>query len=92
MSELNKLVLAYLGKDVDSLGLIFDNAEQVRTFLKKRPFSYTLLPDSHEVDKKYHVGSRPTSMVICKKGNLKMTIHSNSTIREELGAAIDSLR
>ncbi|MCF0039728.1 peroxiredoxin family protein [Dyadobacter fanqingshengii] len=91
MPELNELVKAYEGKDVVFLALTFNSAGQVRTFQKKRNFNYTLLPNSGEVDKKYQVGSWPTSMVIDQAGDIKMTMNSSPKVREEIASAINSL-
>ncbi len=92
MPELNKLVQKYGNENVVFLGLTYNNAAQVNTFLQKRTFSYTQLPNSHEVDTKYQVSSWPTSFVIDKKGTVKKIIGSSPKIREELEAVIDSLQ
>ncbi|WP_158542169.1 peroxiredoxin family protein [Pedobacter chinensis] len=91
MPELNKLVQAYANKDIVFLALTFNSAEQVKAFLEKRTFSYTVLPDSGDTDKKYAINSWPTSMVIDKEGNIKLIIQSSPKIQEELGGTIDSL-
>jgi len=92
MPELNKLVQTYNQGDVVFLALTFNDAGQVIKFLKTHTFSYTLLPGSSKVDEQYKITSWPTSMVICKKGNIKKVIQSGTAIRDELGAAIDALR
>jgi peroxiredoxin len=92
MPELNKLVQEYGNKDVVFLGLTYNNAEQVNTFLQKRAFSYTQLPHSHEVDTRYQVSSWPTSIVIDQAGNVKKIVGSSPKIREELKAVIDALK
>ena len=92
MPELNELVRINDGKDVIFLALTFNNAEQVKTFLKKRIFNYHLIPNSHEVDKKYQVSSWPTSIIIDKNGHVKKVMNSSPKIREELEAVIVSLK
>jgi len=92
MPELNQLVQSYDSKNVVFLGLTHNDAKQVNTFLQKHAFSYTQLPGSHEVDKKYQVSSWPTSMVIDKEGNIKKIIGSSPKIREELAGAINALQ
>lgn len=72
MPGLNALVQDYKGKDVVFLALTYNTREQVTSFLRKRSFDYTLLPDSKDVDKKYNVSSWPTSIVIDKKGIVNM--------------------
>ena len=91
MPELNKLTKAYDPNDVVFLALTFNKDDQVRTFLKKRAFDYTLLPGSQEVDQNYHISSWPTSMVIDRDGTIKFITQSSPKIREELGAAIEAL-
>ncbi|MET0636923.1 MAG: TlpA disulfide reductase family protein [Chitinophagaceae bacterium] len=92
MPELNMLVSEYEGKDVIFLGLTYNNADQVKSFLERRSFSYTVVPDSHEIDKIYQVSSWPTSIVIDRKGYVKMIVNSHPKIREELDAAIKSIK
>lgn len=92
MPELNKLVQEYNQGDVVFLALTFDNATQVKAFLKTHSFNYMLLPASRAVDELYKISLWPTSMVICKKGNLKKVILSSTKIREELSVAINALR
>jgi peroxiredoxin len=92
MPELNKLVRAYDSKNVVFLGLANNKAKQVETFLQKHTFTYALLPDADEVANKYQVSSWPTSIVIDKKGDVKIITGSSPKIREELEAAINSLQ
>lgn len=89
--ELNRLAKVYYTNDVVFLGLTFNNAEQVKLFLKNHSFDYVLLPNSHGVDEKYKISSWPTNIVIDKKGIIKKIIHSDPKIREELAATISSL-
>lgn len=92
MPDLNQLVQSYESKNVVFLGLTYNDAKQVNTFLQKRSFSYTLLPDSREVDNKYQVSSWPTSIVIDKDGNVKKIVGSSPKIREELDTVINALQ
>lgn len=91
MPELNKLAKAYNSNEVVFWALTFNNGDQVRTFQKKRTFDYIILPNSYEVDQKFHISSWPTSMVIDQEGTIKFIIQSSPKIREELGNAIDAL-
>lgn len=91
MPELNKLVELYNNKNVIFLGLSFNNAGQIKTFLQQHSFHYTLLPDSDGVDKKYQVSSWPTNIVIDKNGYIKMIVNSDPKIREQVEAVINSL-
>ena len=89
--ELNSLVQDYKDKNVVFLGLTFSTKDQVKKFLIKHPFDYTLLPGSEEANKKYNVSSWPASMVIDKNGVIKKIINSSENIHEELKNGISSL-
>jgi peroxiredoxin len=91
MPELNKLVQEYDGENIVFLGLAFNNAEQIKTFLNKHAFSYTLLTNSTAVDKKYHVNSWPTSFVIDRGGIIRSVIKVSSKIGEDLKSIINAL-
>ena len=92
MPALNELAREYDGKNVIFLALTFNSSEQIRTFQKKRVFNYTLLPNSGEVDKRYHIGNWPTSIVTDKEGDIKLIVNSSPEIREDLVQVIDSLK
>lgn len=92
MPELNKLTATYDSSQVVFLALTYNNVKEVTSFLQKRQFTYTIIPGSQEVDKMYHVSEWPTSIVIDKKGLIKMIIHSDPAIRERLEKIIDSLK
>jgi len=89
--ELNKLVDEYDPKNVVFLGLTFNNSDQVRKFLTKHPFKYTLFPASKEVDKKYNISSWPASIVIDRDGKIKKIIYSSDKIHDELKNEINPL-
>ncbi len=89
--ELNKLMAEYDSKSVVFLGMTFNNADQIKTFLKRHTFNYTLLPNSAEIDKKFHVSMWPTSVVIDRSGYIKLIINSSPQIHKELKSNIDSL-
>ena len=44
--KLNKLTEGFVGKDVVFLGLTTDNEDKVKKYLKKKPFDFTILPNS----------------------------------------------
>lgn len=89
--ELNELVREYNNKPVVFLGLTFNNADQIKTFVKKHTFNYNLLPNSAEIDKKFHISLWPTSIVIDREGYVKLVINSGPQLQEELKSAISSL-
>ena len=53
MPKLNALVEKYKGKKVVFLGLTMNNDAMVNKFLKKKPFKFTILPNSFGVVLKY---------------------------------------
>jgi peroxiredoxin len=89
--QLNALVISNENQNVVFLALTFNNADQIKTFVKKHPFNYKLLPNSAETDKKYQVSLWPTSIVIDKVGNIKRIMNSNPQIEQEIESVINSL-
>lgn len=51
--NLNRLAEAYKGKDVVFLGLTTEDPNRVNNFLKSKPFSFNILPNSFGVVLKY---------------------------------------
>jgi peroxiredoxin len=51
--KLNKLAEKYSGKDVVFMGLTMENETRVNLFLQKRPFRFTIVPNSLGVLLKY---------------------------------------
>lgn len=44
--KLNKLVAKYSGKDVMFMGLTMDNPDLITPYLRKKPFNFTIVPNS----------------------------------------------
>lgn len=44
--KLNKLVEKYAGKEVVFMGLTMDNPERITPYLQKKPFDFTIIPNS----------------------------------------------
>jgi peroxiredoxin len=89
--ELNALVREYESKPVVFLAMTFNNTNQIRTFVKKHTFIYNLLPNSAEIDKKFHVSLWPTSIVIDKEGYIKLIVNTSPQIQEEMRRVMNSL-
>ncbi len=77
--KLNQLVASYQGKDVVFLGLTTDNEMKVQNFIKKKPFTFNLLPNSFGILLKYaekdgngniNMGY-PTHFLINQKGEIE---------------------
>jgi peroxiredoxin len=88
--ELNKLTEQYKGKDVVFLGLAPDKAEKINTFLQKRDFKYTILPDSYEVSQSFKISNWPTSMVIDGQGTIRFIQITGEDIANRLASAINN--
>ena len=78
--KLNQLAANYEGKDVVFLGLTTDNEVKVQNFIKKKPFSFNLLPNSFGILLKYaekdgngniNMGY-PTHFLINQKGEIEL--------------------
>lgn len=91
MPELNQLVKDYQGKNVVFLALTFNDAQNVREFLKNRVFDYTILPSSHETDKLYAVSSWPASLVIGRDGKVAFAGNYEENIRKTFSEHIDKV-
>lgn len=52
-SKLNQLATNYKDKNVVFLGLTTDNATKAASFIKKKPFDFTIVPDSFGILLKY---------------------------------------
>lgn len=78
--KFNQIADKYNGKDVVFLGLTMENEVMVAAHLKKKPFNYTILPNSLGVIMKYadkdSAGnfniSYPSTFVIDQNGNIAL--------------------
>lgn len=91
MPQLNELAGLKDYKNIVFLGLTFNSADQIKTFLKKHNFNYTLLPNSAKIDKQYQISLWPTSIVIDKAGYVKRVFNSSPKIKEDIESVINSL-
>lgn len=90
----NQLVTKYAGSNVVFLGLSMENETMVGTYIKKKPFNFTLLPNSLGIIMQYAVKNKnssfdiayPTYFVINQRGEIEM----KASGRGKTGA-IDSL-
>lgn len=65
---LNTLVKEFANKDVVFLALALDDEKDLKEFLKKSPFTYTIVPKAREISQKYGVEGYPTHIVIDRNG------------------------
>jgi peroxiredoxin len=92
MPDLNGLKAKYNTADIVFAGITFDNINQVKTFLKKTPFNYTILTNAKEICKKWGVSAFPTNIIIDKQGIVRFEkIGLSKNIQSDLDASIKSL-
>ena len=70
MPELNKLVKNYKNKDVVFLGFATNDKSKIDSFLKKKDFSYNIIPNSKKIAAAYKVSGYPTNIVIDKNSKI----------------------
>ena len=78
--KLNNLTERYKGNDVIFLGLTTDNEGKVKSYLKKKPFNFTILPNSFSILLAYadrdgdgHVTmGYPSHYLINQKGEIEL--------------------
>jgi peroxiredoxin len=68
--DLNKLVEDYKNEDVVFLGFATNEKSKIDSFLKKKSFSYNIIPDSKKIAVKYQVTGYPTHIVIDKNSRI----------------------
>ncbi len=64
MPELNELVKKYKNKDIVFLGFATNDKSKIDSFLKKKDFSYNLIPNSRKIAADYKVSGYPTHIII----------------------------
>jgi peroxiredoxin len=83
--SLNTLVKEFAKKDVVFLALALDDEKDLKEFLKKSPFTYTIVPKASEVSQKYGVEGYPTHIVIDRNGmNIGQLVGGSETRHEDL--------
>lgn len=87
---LNTLVKEFAQKDVVFLALALDDEKDLKEFLKKTPFTYTIVPKAWEVSQKYGVEGYPTHIVIDRNGmNIGRLAGGSETRHEDLRPLIE---
>jgi peroxiredoxin len=74
MSDLNKLVKDYEGKEVTFLAITPDDAESLKAFLKENTFSYEIVPDTQSIIDKLEITAFPAHYVINQQGEVELTL------------------
>ena len=92
MPLLNELVADNKDKPVVFLAPALENPAQVRFFLKKYKFDYSIIPSSSQYSNDLGIEYFPTHFIIDKEGIIRQVIISYSDdIKEKLQAEIDKL-
>ena len=64
--DLNRIQEKFKDKEVVFLAVTFDSKKKLEEFVKKKPFNFTLVPDSMKIIRQFYVNSYPTTMLIDK--------------------------
>ena len=64
--DLNRIQEKFKDKDVVFLAVTFDSKKKLEEFVKKKPFNFTLVPDSMKIIRQFYVNSYPTTLLIDK--------------------------
>ncbi len=81
--SLNTLVKEFAKKDVVFLALALDDERDLKAFLKKSPFTYTIVPKASEVSQKYSVEAFPIHVVIDRNGMVVGRLNGATETRHE---------
>lgn len=90
--HLNRLVEENKGNPVTFIAPAPETESQIRKFLKRYPFGYTIIPSSLDYINELKVQNFPTHMVVDKEGIVRQVfIGYADDIKEKLQAEIDKL-
>lgn len=94
MPGLNDLAAKYKNdSNVVFLAVTYNSAEQVRAFLKTKPFNFNILAGRSDIIKQYGISGYPTSLVIDKSGNVAFSLTTyDGTNVEQLDGVIGALK
>ena len=70
MPKLNRLLDRFAGQNVVFIGFSLDSSAELKEFLAKNEFKYTIVPNSTRVAQKYGIRGAPTHVVIDKDGKV----------------------
>jgi peroxiredoxin len=94
MPKYNQLAAKYAGQNVVFLGLSMENEAMINNYIKKRPFNFTLIPNSLGIIMQYALKNKsggyeigyPTHFVINQKGEIELKASGRGKV-----GAVDSL-
>jgi peroxiredoxin len=98
--KLNQMVQKYAGKNVVFLGLSMENESLISNYIKKKPFNFTLIPNSLGVIMQYAIKGKdgsfnisyPTFFVINQKGEIEMQAsgRKSSSVDSQVNSLLSS--
>jgi peroxiredoxin len=92
MPQLNELKKKYKKDDVVFLGITFDKAPEVLSFLKINNFDYNIIADGKEICKSWNINAFPTNVVIDREGIVRfMEMGFGENIQRTLDQQIQSI-
>lgn len=65
--DLNKIQEKFKDKEVAFLAVTFDSKKNLEEFIKKKPFHFTIIPNSMNIIRKFYVNAYPTNIIIDKE-------------------------
>jgi thiol-disulfide isomerase/thioredoxin len=87
---LNTLVKEFANKDVVFLALALDEEKDLKEFLKKTPFAYTIIPKTSEIADLHSVEGFPTHIIIDRKGmNIGQLVGGSEKRHEDIRPLIE---
>jgi len=92
MPELNELVEHYKEEDIVFIGFATNKKAQIKSFIKKNPFDYQIIPSSGPICQSYGVNSFPTHIIIGKDSKIAfVTSGLGPTTISDIEQTIESL-
>ncbi|MGB3466572.1 MAG: TlpA disulfide reductase family protein [Cyclobacteriaceae bacterium] len=92
MPELNKFVSKYKDEEVVFLAVTFDKSEDVKKFLKKKKFTYTIAPGEFSAISGLGIQTFPTNIIVDKEGKIAFYHKGyNSALMPEIDLIINKL-
>jgi peroxiredoxin len=70
MPELNQIKKEFQGKDVEFIGLTFDDLPKTQQFLQKTTYDYRIIPNAKHLFNMFNISPCPVNLVIDKQGTI----------------------
>jgi len=91
---LNSLAAKYKNDNtVVFLAITYNTADQVKAFIKTRPFNFKIVAGRNDIIKQYGISGYPTSLVIDKSGSVAFSLTTyDGTNVDQLDGVISALK